>query len=79
MAKGYLTGSYVHGPGGPVEPHGPPRRPAGHDRPHLPVAEQLARWDAVDHDDVRRVIDRVLAGARALAAVGPLTKTALKR
>ena len=68
------------GPGGPVEPHGPPRRPARHHRARSgPVAEQVARWQAVDHDDVRRVIERVFGGPRVLAAVGPLTKTSLQR
>jgi hypothetical protein len=44
-----------------------------------PVAEQLAKWEAVDQDAVHAVIDRVLSGPRALAAVGPLTKASLRR
>jgi predicted Zn-dependent peptidase len=39
------------------------------------IDEVVARVDAVTHDDVARVIDRVLAsGRRSLAVVGPLTQ-----
>jgi predicted Zn-dependent peptidase len=79
VAKGYLTGSYVLGledPSSRMARLGGLLVTTGHVRP---VADQLGRWDAVGHDDVRRVIDRVLAAPRALAAVGPLTKASLRR
>lgn len=41
------------------------------------VPEQVARWEAVTHVDVRRVIDRVLGGPRSVAVVGPITKKAM--
>jgi predicted Zn-dependent peptidase len=79
VAKGYLTGSYVLGLedtasrmarlGGMLTTLGQLRS----------VEDQLARWDAVGHDDVRRVIQRVLGGPRSLAAVGPVNERALKR
>lgn len=43
----------------------------------IDVDAQLARWRAVSHDDVRRVIERVLAAPRVLAAVGPVEAHAL--
>jgi predicted Zn-dependent peptidase len=79
VAKGYLTGSYLMGledPSSRMARLGGLLVTKGHVRP---VAEQLARWDAVDHEAVRRVIERVLGGRRVLAAVGPLTKASLKR
>ena len=79
VAKGYLTGSYVlslEDPSSRMARLGGLLATTGHLRP---VAEQLARWEAVDQDAVRRVIDRVLSGPRALAAVGPLTKASLRR
>ena len=79
VAKGFLTGSYLMGledPSSRMARLGGLLVTTGH---IPPVAEQLARWEAVDHDAVRRVIERVLGGRRVLAAVGPLTKAALKR
>jgi predicted Zn-dependent peptidase len=74
VAVGYLTGSYLLGLedsgsrmariGGHVATRGQVR----------PVEEQLARYRAIGHGDVDRVIARVLGGPRSLAAVGPLTK-----
>jgi hypothetical protein len=40
------------------------------------VAEQVARWRAVGHDDVRRVAQRVLGAPRALSVVGPIPRRA---
>ena len=37
----------------------------------IPVDEQLTRWSAVTHDDVRRVIDRVYAHTPVTVTVGP--------
>ena len=37
-----------------------------------PVDEQVARWSAVTHDDVNRVIERLLDQPLAVAAVGPI-------
>jgi predicted Zn-dependent peptidase len=79
VAKGFLTGSYVMGledPSSRMARLGGLLVTTGRIRP---VAEQVARWEAVDHDAVRRVIERVLGGRRVLAAVGPLTKASLKR
>jgi predicted Zn-dependent peptidase len=79
VAKGYLTGSYLMGL---EDPSSRMARLGGllvTTGGVLPVADQLARWEAVDHEAVRRVIERVLGGRRVLAAVGPLTKASLKR
>jgi predicted Zn-dependent peptidase len=77
VARGYLTGSYVLG----LEDSGSRMSRLG---AHVlargvvrPVDEQIARYEAVTHDDVAKVIDRVLGGPRTLAAVGPVTKKAL--
>ncbi len=40
----------------------------------VPFAELVARTEAVDHDAVRRVIDRVLGNERVLAVVGPFSE-----
>ncbi|HRE02410.1 MAG TPA: hypothetical protein PLV68_13990, partial [Ilumatobacteraceae bacterium] len=42
-----------------------------------PVAEQVARWDAVTHDDVRRVIDRVCTQPVTSVALGPVAANRL--
>jgi predicted Zn-dependent peptidase len=79
VAKGYLTGSYLLGledPSSRMARLGGLLVTTGEIRP---VADQLARWAAVDQDAVRSVIDRVLSGPRAVAAVGPLTKASLRR
>jgi predicted Zn-dependent peptidase len=79
VAKGYLAGSYVLGledPSSRMARLGGLLVTTGAIRP---VADQVARWRAVTHDDVRRVIDTVFGGARVLTAVGPLTKASLRR
>lgn len=42
-----------------------------------PVREQLARYRSVTHDDVARVVARLLTGVRSLAVVGPVTRKRL--
>ena len=37
----------------------------------VPIDEQLARWSAVDLDDVARVVDRVFGGPQVAISVGP--------
>jgi predicted Zn-dependent peptidase len=79
VAKGYLTGSYVlslEDPSSRMARLGGLLTTIGQIRP---VSEQVARWEAVDQEAVRAMIDRVLTGPRALAAVGPLTKASLRR
>ncbi len=41
----------------------------------VPFSELVARTEAVGHDDVRRVIDRVLGNERVLAVVGPFSES----
>ncbi len=72
IAKGYLTGAFELG----LEDTGSRMARAagllvttGEVRP---VAEQVARWDAVQHDDTRRVIDRILAQPLTVVALGPI-------
>jgi predicted Zn-dependent peptidase len=76
VAIGYLTGAYVLG----LEDTGSRMaRIAGSLTVYgeiRPVAEQLARWRAVDHDAVRSVAARVLGAPRALSVVGPLPRKA---
>ena len=72
VAKGYLTGAYEMG----LEDTGARMSRLGGMLATLgrviPVDEQLARWEAVTHDDVRRVIDRVYGNGRPVTvAVGP--------
>lgn len=72
VAVGYLTGSYELG----LEDSGARMSRLGS---HLttigeirPVEVQLARWESVSHDDVRRVIARVYgAGAPVTVTLGP--------
>jgi predicted Zn-dependent peptidase len=40
----------------------------------MPFDELVARTEAVRHDDVRRVIERVLGNERVLAVVGPFSE-----
>ena len=72
IAKGFLTGSYemsLEDPGARMARIGGLLVTTGSVRS---VEEQLARWGAVTHDDVRRVIDRVYAAAPPLTVVlGP--------
>ncbi len=71
VARGYLAGSYVLG----LEDTGSRMaRNAGMlcTRGHVvPVAEQVARWEAVDHDAVGRVIERVFAAPPLVVTLGP--------
>jgi predicted Zn-dependent peptidase len=78
VARGYLAGSFVmslEDPASRMARLGGLLTTSGEIRP---VREQLARWRAVAHGDVRRVIDRILAGPPVLAAVGPLTAKGLR-
>ena len=72
IAIGFLTGAYEMG----LEDTGARMSRLGGMLATLgrviPVDEQLARWEAVTHDDVRRVIDRVYgAGEPVTVSVGP--------
>ncbi len=72
IAIGYLTGSYEMGledSGARMSRLGGMLITTGMLRP---VDEQLARWRAVDHDAVRRVLDRVYGAGTTLAvSLGP--------
>ncbi|HEY3483750.1 MAG TPA: hypothetical protein VGK49_00140, partial [Ilumatobacteraceae bacterium] len=71
IARGYLTGSYEMGledPGARMSRLGGMLTTLGEVRP---IEEQLARWEAVDHDDVRRVIQRVYALSPLTVTLGP--------
>jgi predicted Zn-dependent peptidase len=72
IAKGYLTGAYEMG----LEDTGARMSRLGGMLATLgrvvPVDTQIARWEAVTHADVRRVLDRVYgAGRPVTVAVGP--------
>ena len=72
IAIGFLTGAYEMG----LEDTGARMSRLGGMLATLgrviPVDEQLARWEAVTHDDVRRVIERVYgAGKPVTVSVGP--------
>ncbi len=72
IAVGYLTGAYEMG----LEDAGARMSRIGGMLATLgrviPVDEQLARWERVSHDDVRRVIERVYgAAAPVTVSVGP--------
>jgi predicted Zn-dependent peptidase len=71
IATGYLTGAYELG----LEDTGSRMaRNAGQlcTRGHItPVADQVARWNAVDQVAVARVIDRVFAAEPIVVTVGP--------
>ncbi|MCU1366660.1 MAG: peptidase domain protein [Ilumatobacteraceae bacterium] len=72
IAKGYLTGAFELG----LEDTGSRMaRSAGllvTTGEIRPVAEQVARWDAVQHDDTRRVIERIFSQPLTLIALGPV-------
>jgi predicted Zn-dependent peptidase len=73
IARGYLTGAFVMGledTGSRMARLGGLLATTGE---VTPVAEQVARWEAVSHDDVHRVIERLLDQPMAIAAVGPIT------
>jgi predicted Zn-dependent peptidase len=72
IAQGYLAGAYELG----LEDSGARMSRLGAQLvlrdALISVEEQLDRWSAVTHDDVRRVIDRVYgSGRRATVTVGP--------
>ena len=71
IAKGYLTGAFELG----LEDTGSRMaRTAGllcTTGSVRPVGEQVARWEAVDHDAVRDVIDRVFTTNPITVTVGP--------
>jgi predicted Zn-dependent peptidase len=71
IAKGYLTGAYEMG----LEDSAARMSRLGGQltllRALRPIEEQLQRWSAVTHDDVRRVIDRVYADPGVSVTLGP--------
>ena len=73
IAIGFLTGAYEMGledTGARMSRLGGMLATLGH---VIPVDEQLARWDAVTHADVRRVLERVYgAGRPVTVSVGPV-------
>jgi predicted Zn-dependent peptidase len=72
IARGYLTGAFVMGledTGSRMARLGGLLATTGE---VTPVDEQVARWNAVTHDDVDRVIERLLDQPMAVAAVGPI-------
>ncbi len=79
IAKGYLTGAFELG----LEDTGSRMgRAAGllvTTGEVRPVADQVARWLAVEQDDTRRVIDRILAQPLTIVALGPIDEEALPR
>jgi len=80
VAKGYIEGSIqLAGESVAGEMSGIGRSLLYRDEV-IDVDEQLARYRAITLADVRRVIDRVLAGApRSIAVVGPVTKAEVER
>lgn len=71
IAVGYLTGSYELGledSGARMSRLGALLTTVGEVRP---VEAQLARWQAVDHEAVRRVVERVYAAPPLTVALGP--------
>ena len=77
IAKGYLTGAFELG----LEDTGSRMaRAAGllvTTGSIRPVAEQVARWDAVQQADTRRVIERILAQPLTVVALGPIEANGL--
>ena len=75
VAKGFLEGSTVlalEDSGGCMSRIGKALLSYGE---VLELDELLARYRAVTTADVRRVVERVLAGPRTLAVVGPLSRS----
>ena len=72
VARGYLEGSLVLG----LEDSGSRMGRIGSSSTIrgkvTPISEHVDKIRAVTHDDVNRVLQRVFAGGRTLAAVGPL-------
>jgi predicted Zn-dependent peptidase len=78
IAQGYLRGAFVLGL---EDTASRMSRLAGHVTARgevRPVADQLARYNAVTLADTRRVANRVLAQPLSFAAVGPLSKKATR-
>ena len=77
IAKGYLTGAFELG----LEDTGSRMaRSAGlliTTSEVRPVAEQVARWDAVRQEDTRRVIERIFSQPLTLVALGPIDASAV--
>ncbi len=77
IAKGYLTGAFELG----LEDTGSRMaRSAGQlitMGSVRPVAEQVARWEAVQQADTRRVIERILHQPLTVVALGPIDASAL--
>ena len=77
IAKGYLTGAFELG----LEDTGSRMaRAAGllvTTGGIRPVADQVARWDAVGHADTRRVIERILDQPITVVALGPVDANVL--
>ena len=77
IAKGYLTGAFELG----LEDTGSRMaRSAGllvTTGEVRPVAQQVARWDAVQQDDTRRVIERIFSQPLTLVALGPIDGSAV--
>lgn len=77
IAKGYLTGAFELG----LEDTGSRMaRSAGQlitMGSVRPVAEQVARWEAVQQADTRRVIERILRQPLTVVALGPIDASAL--
>ncbi len=74
VAVGYLTGSFVLGledPASRMSRHGTQLTVFGALRP---VDTQVARYEAVTRADVAKVAERILAGRRSLAVVGPVAR-----
>jgi predicted Zn-dependent peptidase len=71
VAVGYLTGAFELG----LEDNGARMSRTGGQLVTTgavrPIDDQVARWQAVDHDAVRRVIGRVFTGDPILVTVGP--------
>lgn len=72
VATGFLTGAYELG----LEDTGARMSRLGAMLVTLgeiiPVDEQIARWERVTHDDVRRVVERVYTGRPVTVQVGPI-------
>ena len=71
IAKGYLTGAFELGledTGSKMARTATLLVTTGEVRP---VVEQVARWQRVEHGDVRRVIERVFADEPVVVTVGP--------
>ena len=72
VARGYLEGSLVLGLEDSSSRMGRIGSNLSIRGKVIPIEEHVEKIRAVTHDDVRRVVQRVFAGGRTLAAVGPL-------